>query len=928
MVFPQTPLDVVVEMEIGGTWTDVTDFVYARAPITIERGRKDEGKQTDPARCSLTLDNRDGRWSSRNPASPYFGLIGRNTPVRVSLDVGESYLSLPGNAGDKVTTPDVAALDITGDIDVRFEMNLTNWTSLVLIAGKYEITGNQRSWGIWLNTTGTFNFRWTTAGTLASAVDATCTEPLPYPPGGRPVAVRVTLDVDNGASGNTVTFYTSDSIDGTWTQLGEPIVNSGTTSIHSGTAPVELGDIDDFLADACSGRITKFQILDGIGGTVVANPDFTVQTPGDTSFTDGAGLEWTVAGGASISNRKPRFVGEISSWPVRWDVSGEDVEVSVEAAGILRRLGQGAVPLKSALERHITVNGAIECWPLTDGKLATHGTALFGGAPMVPKIQSGTGSVGWAEGKLADWLDPVVLTPPSTDGTLGTYVPNNTDAASEWSVDICRSGIGDYEGLVIGDQGSGTDASPKINWTIEFDAGADEIWLSAAYISESSSSVDVVETVSNAGIYDDAPHHVRVTITPGATDTDYELYVDGAARTSGTYTGEVSQAVRNMRLFWTNLALTDDLASFGYITYWGPNPPAVTDTYDAVLGNAGERATERVLRLCNETDVTMRPAGRPEESTPLGPQGRQTFTNIVEAAAQAESGILYEDREDVALRLRDHAGLYNQTVALDLDYSTGDVAPPLEPVDDDQSTRNDVTVTRTGGGWARVTKDTGPLSTDAPPDGVGTYSESVSLDLYTDNQPISHAGWRVHLGTWDEARYPVVRVDLAATPDLVDTASGADIGDRMTISNPPVWLPDETIDLLVQGYTEVITHPNGWELAFNCSPAGPWTVGIPDDDVLGRVDNESCVTNGSTSSSSGILNVLTATGSVRWADSATYSGDFPFDIYVGGEVMRVTSCSGTAQSQTFGVTRSINGVVKAHASGTPVRLITTPVIAL
>ena len=44
-------------------------------------------------------------------------------------------------------------------------------------------------------------------------------------------AVRVTVDVDNGSSGSTATFYTADSISGEWTQLGEPATESGTTSI-------------------------------------------------------------------------------------------------------------------------------------------------------------------------------------------------------------------------------------------------------------------------------------------------------------------------------------------------------------------------------------------------------------------------------------------------------------------------------------------------------------------------------------------------------------------------------------------------------------------------------------------------------------------------------------------------------------------------
>ena len=37
--------------------------------------------------------------------------------------------------------------------------------------------------------------------------------------------------------------------------------------------------------------------------------------------------------------RIPRFFGEIPAWPPRWDPSGRDAYVPVEASGVLRRLG-------------------------------------------------------------------------------------------------------------------------------------------------------------------------------------------------------------------------------------------------------------------------------------------------------------------------------------------------------------------------------------------------------------------------------------------------------------------------------------------------------------------------------------------------------------------------------------------------------------
>ena len=82
---------VTVEMYLSGQWTDVTGFVMVRdenGNITITRGRRDEGSTTEQSTCTLILNNRDGRWSPRYPAGLYYGIIGRNTPVRVSVPDG------------------------------------------------------------------------------------------------------------------------------------------------------------------------------------------------------------------------------------------------------------------------------------------------------------------------------------------------------------------------------------------------------------------------------------------------------------------------------------------------------------------------------------------------------------------------------------------------------------------------------------------------------------------------------------------------------------------------------------------------------------------------------------------------------------------------------------------------------------------------
>ncbi len=82
---------VQVELLINGEWIDITTYVMVRdnsGNITITRGRRDEGSQTDQSSCTMTLDNRDGRFSPRNPVGVYYGTIGRNQTLRVSVPNG------------------------------------------------------------------------------------------------------------------------------------------------------------------------------------------------------------------------------------------------------------------------------------------------------------------------------------------------------------------------------------------------------------------------------------------------------------------------------------------------------------------------------------------------------------------------------------------------------------------------------------------------------------------------------------------------------------------------------------------------------------------------------------------------------------------------------------------------------------------------
>jgi hypothetical protein len=115
---------VLVELFVAGEWVDITSYCMVRddsGQVRITYGiQGGEGSQTDRATASLQLRNDDGRFSPRNPSGPYFGLIGRNTPLRISVpdgNGGKSY-RLWGEVAEWAPNWDRSGNDVWVDVSV------------------------------------------------------------------------------------------------------------------------------------------------------------------------------------------------------------------------------------------------------------------------------------------------------------------------------------------------------------------------------------------------------------------------------------------------------------------------------------------------------------------------------------------------------------------------------------------------------------------------------------------------------------------------------------------------------------------------------------------------------------------------------------------------------------------------------------------
>jgi hypothetical protein len=694
------PGSIKVELYISEAWVDVTRLdathpgVYYRDDIDISRGRPDESSTVNPGTCTFTLNNRDGRFSPRNPLSPYFGILGRNTPVRVSI----------------------------------------------------------------------------------------------------------------------------------------------------------------------------------------------VQANGV---------------------RRYRFHGEIASWPQKWDQSGTDVYVPVEAAGILRRLSQGANLAGSALYRGIAKHATnlVAYWPCEDGVGSTSiGSAVSGVTAMAIR---GTPTLASLTDYVASDALPLMGSASFT-GTIPSYSTTLGQNSLRFVMTVPSAGATNAQ-IITTIIASGT----VVRWELYYGTGG-----SLGLRGFDGTGTNITDTGAVAFAVDGKDLLVGLDISTSGTGIAYSITTLQAGLTTGSTFGGTLASNTVGRFTSVVMATSRGLTgtALGHVHVQNISTSVFAQA-DALAAYAGETAGTRIARLCAEEGINyqrIQPQAAPG-TTAMGIQHAASLTTLLAECVASDMGGLLEPRDQVGLAYRDRETLYDQTTRLALSYSAAQLAAPLDPVDDDQRTVNDITLTRTDGSSQRATQATGPLGVST----IGQYDASLSTSLYRDTQLPDQAGWRLHMGTTNEARYPVLKLNLAHTTfttseSMMTAALTLDVGDRVTIDNLPAWLPPDQISLIVEGISE---RKNGieHEMTLTCSPESPYHIAVYEDTTW-RYTSDGSTLGAAYGSTDTSLLVATPSGPL-WSVT-----DGSFDIIVGGERMTVTGITGSTSPQTFTVTRSVNGIVKSQLSGATVEL--------
>lgn len=719
-------------------------------------------------------------------------------------------------------------LDISGDIDMRIELELEQDLVDITKGGSRARLAHKSSgadgweWDLYCaNGVVVSSFVWRDSGGVTKAVTTEQTGaalPLDWQHEHR--SLRVTLDVNNGASGHTVTWYTAtNTLADTWVQLGSPVVTAGTTSIKTNDAPLRVGgNPGDGAHIPLPGKIYAFQLRNGIGGTVVANPAFNAQTAGATGFTDSATRVWTIGAGGRITNMLWRFHGELSSLPVRWNIEGADITAPVEAAGLFRRLRQGNRILESAIRRAILrggLTGLVQYWPMeeeADGPLAQFGPAVGSAALIISGEAPDTASVDRFSASAAlPTLGTASLTADVDDYTATgawqvrwlQYIPatftgdglhfmrvETTDMV--WEVEYRDDSGGQlnihaYRGLT----------EVYTSGYIAFNATG-QAWRMTLSVNQNGGSVDVkllgqAQSGVAGGITD-------VAIVAGSAGTVNRIRINKDANVGS----------------W----------AFGHVTLQSA-VTASTELATELNAYNGERAGARIQRLLLEEGIPFRIEGDPAGTESMGPQRAGTLMNLLQECADTDLGILHESRETVAVGYRTRASMLDQPVLIDLDYAAGNLAGSPELDRDDQDFANDVTVKNRAGNIARAVLDDGShLSVSEPPVGAGRYDRSYSVNALDSRLP-ELAATRLALTTVDEPRVSRLPLGLhhasmVADVPLTSSIFDSSLGDRVVVSNNlSVALGTADIDQLVQGTRERITSFTH-HVDLLTTPSSPW----------------------------------------------------------------------------------------------------------
>lgn len=866
------------------TWAFTGDGIRwrSRAGIKIENGRDDEAGEVEAGSADITFDDRSGKLSPRNVLGEWYGRIGVNTPMRVTL----------------LTIADTFTRTVPSGLGTEPRSGAT-WQhvtpSLWSVNGSAAVTT--------LSAASTFNTAFI-GDPVGPDIDVTHSASISaMPTGGAWVHATMVRRRD------TAHFYrahTEFQPDGTIVVKIQRVRAGSTTTLTSNV-------VTGYTFTA--GTVVRTRVR-SIGRTILIKAWTGATEPAGWQCSvaddavDGSGFgfyEWRLATNAGalsvtiddVEVRSTVFCGQVPEWPVRWpSKSGVDVIAPVVASGILRWLKQGQPPLASPISQQLAAYNPQAYWELKDGSSATAaGSSVPYGFPAL-----GT--------------DVTFGNADAPGGALGS-VSLNTVASSRLA-GVVRSwnlGNGDAGVILYARFPSLPAASPARplleirtigdirRWVVTCDAATFNL---TAY---DAGNNDVGSTGGNVYGIDPTKWfalHVEMNKS-GTSDTAFAISWHQVG--SQVFYGPAGTVPGRLVTRISDVILTAPVDGTLVSNVWvGPSSvPFVDNTFMAVSsGFSGETDVARIRRVFGYAGIEV--AVAPGAGRRLGPQPRNaTALEVARDAEKAGYGVLYE--RGSILGYLPWSARINVPVALALDWAQGHLDEPPEPTDDDQRIVNRWTSSRPDGS-ERTAENAASIAANR------LYADGDEVNVQTDDQLDDDAGWHVAVGTVGDMRWPRIKINLTRNPGLIPQWLGCRVGSRVTVANAPRQILGEVIDLIIEGFTIEVNVDYEWTVEMACSPAKPWTQvgtwGVMRWDA-GTSELAEDITLTET-----LWDIRARTYEDTWASAGGYSWN------VNGEILPVTSVTAPVQSggywtQTATVVRG-SALAKTHAPGEPIHL--------
>lgn len=844
-----TPLAIVVELYLNGAWVDVSADVYGRDDIDITRGGSDWSPDMQPGRCRLTLDNTNAKYSPFNPTGPYYGQLGRNIPMRVTVETKRRFLG------------EVSEWPLRADPDQHIQI---------------EASGVSRR--------------------LAQC-DTAAQSPMyrglmrPVEPTRVPGAYWPCENISTGEK-----ILPADSRRGAAMTVNLSATGLSTRSDWLGSEPLIVLNNTQMYADIPTYGSAGDETL---AGALIRLPDAGLAadaTPIMTFNTGGTAAYWRIR--ANINGS--------------WSLQVADPFTDGGLGGVIATSGNTAwqwpaVPVYIGLlltQSGSDINWTLYAWP--EGQMgAFNMTGTVTGRTFVRATRVTIGS-NFNTGETA--IGHIAVWKSTTTANLVNYLAGPVNGWRGEAAADRVDRVAQEEAIVLSPIGDTADSVPMLQQGVK--SGMD---LLTEAVEADGGILYEPPDVPSRPIVDAESGTVSPYVGSGTT-----LAVSATQAHSGTssirVTYNASPWAANAVVDWNVVGNRYTYTAWVYVPTGSPavriqlgaiqsSPSTLTNTWQQLSVTYTATVYAHTLQVVPVTTPTV---------------GQQMYFDDV---------VVYADR--AGLNFKPLRTLYNQTPTLTLDYDAAEIALPFEPTDDDRWLVNEATVA--GGGTddpAQYSLATGRLSTQVPPNGAGRYAISVTRNVLTGDLASHWARWLVHVGTWYEPRFPQITANLNRKRALITSATLAEPGSVLAGTNPPAWLPPEDIKQVVLGLTETI-NVRTWKISYNCAPARPYDVVKFGDSTFRMAATDSSLVSTTTASATS-FSVISTAESGRWT---TTSARFPLNIRVGprglgGEEMTVTNITGTGLTQTFTVTRGVNGVTFAWPAGSAVVLSRRPTLAL